>query len=148
MPSPTFHIDVRLKEWATERQVVYIDAITKHKSVRAAARALGIHKSSIDSGIASVRNRAAIAGYSPQHDMTRTVPAPFKVKGVSTYYDKEGKASGQWVKSQLDDDAREQIIREFVKNAAQGEHIVVEYQPMLPLRGATKLVEIIMILFL
>lgn len=29
------------------------------------------------------------------------------------------------------------IIREFVKNAAQGEHIVVEYQPMLPLRGAT-----------
>ena len=28
------------------------------------------------------------------------------------------------------------IIREFVKTAAQGEHIVVEYQPMLPLRGA------------
>jgi DNA-binding response OmpR family regulator/EAL domain-containing protein (putative c-di-GMP-specific phosphodiesterase class I) len=28
------------------------------------------------------------------------------------------------------------IIREFVKDAAQGEHIVVEYQPMLPLRGA------------
>ncbi len=30
------------------------------------------------------------------------------------------------------------IIREFVKNAAQGEHIVVEYQPMLPLRGAER----------
>jgi DNA-binding response OmpR family regulator/EAL domain-containing protein (putative c-di-GMP-specific phosphodiesterase class I) len=29
------------------------------------------------------------------------------------------------------------IIREFVKEAAHGEHIVVEYQPMLPLRGAT-----------
>ncbi len=28
------------------------------------------------------------------------------------------------------------IIREFVKNAARGEHIVVEFQPMLPLRGA------------
>jgi PleD family two-component response regulator/EAL domain-containing protein (putative c-di-GMP-specific phosphodiesterase class I) len=28
------------------------------------------------------------------------------------------------------------IIREFVKNAARGEHIVVDYQPMLPLRGA------------
>ena len=28
------------------------------------------------------------------------------------------------------------IIREFVKNAAQGEHIEVDYQPMLPLRGA------------
>ncbi|MCX7033568.1 MAG: response regulator [Arenimonas sp.] len=28
------------------------------------------------------------------------------------------------------------IIREFVKEAAHGEHIVVEYQPMLPLRGA------------
>ena len=28
------------------------------------------------------------------------------------------------------------IIREFVKEAGKGEHIVVEYQPMLPLRGA------------
>ena len=27
------------------------------------------------------------------------------------------------------------IIREFVKNAARGEHVVIEFQPMLPLRG-------------
>jgi len=34
------------------------------------------------------------------------------VRGVSSYYNKEGELSGQWVKSRADDQAREQIIRE------------------------------------
>jgi hypothetical protein len=46
--------------------------------------------------------------------MTRTVPDGFRVKGVSTYYNKDGKPSGQWVKSTADSEQQEQIIRDFV----------------------------------
>jgi hypothetical protein len=44
--------------------------------------------------------------------MTRTVPEGFRVKGVSTFYDKDGKPRNQWVKSQVDQDAQDAIFRE------------------------------------
>jgi hypothetical protein len=103
MPRPQYVIDARLKEWATETQASHIDAINQHQSMRGAAKALGVTKSTVTQSMAALRKKAALFGYSPEHDMTRTVPDPFIVKGVSTYYNKEGKASGQWVKSTLDE---------------------------------------------
>lgn len=50
-------------------------------------------------------------GFSPEHDMTHVVPDGYLVKGVSTYYNKEGKAAGQWVKSTLDRERMEAIVR-------------------------------------
>ena len=79
-----------LKEWATGRQAELIDAVEKHGSARAAAAALGLHHSYIGKAMKAVRAKAALAGHSPQHDMTHTVPDGFTVRGVSTYYDKEG----------------------------------------------------------
>lgn len=70
---------------------------------------------------------AALRGYSPDHDMTRTVPEGFAVKGVSTYYDSEGKPRGQWVKSRADDAQRERMIREFMEGLAGG---AAKYTPM------------------
>jgi hypothetical protein len=113
MPRPQYVIDARLKEWATETQASHIDAINQHQSMRGAAKALGVTKSTVTQSMAALRKKAALFGYSPEHDMTRTVPDPFIVKGVSTYYNKEGKASGQWVKSTLD----EQKAREAIKAA-------------------------------
>lgn len=54
--------------------------------------------------IDSVRKRAALKGWSPQHDMTHTVPDGFNVKGVSTLYNAEGAVAAQWVKSSIDND--------------------------------------------
>lgn len=59
--------------------------------------------------------RNAMQGWAPGHDMTHTVPSPFVVKGVSTYYDKDGQPAGQWVKSRLDDSQAEDAIRAYVK---------------------------------
>jgi hypothetical protein len=56
-----------------------------------------------------------IRGYSPEHDMTREVPEPFVVRGVSTYYNRDGEPTGQWVKSVLRDDAATAVIREFTE---------------------------------
>lgn len=108
-------IDVELKAYATDKQKEYIDAINECGSNRKAAKKLGINPAGIDQGMKSVRKKAALAGYSPEHDMTRTVPSPFVVKGVSTYYNKDGKPSGQWVKSQVDADKREQFMLEAIE---------------------------------
>jgi hypothetical protein len=101
-------IDPRLKEWATETQAAYVDAVIEHGSQRSAAKALGIGESSLRGGLERLKRSASLRGYSPAHDMTRTVPDTHVVKGVSTYYDSEGKVAGQWVKSSLDNEKAEQ----------------------------------------
>ena len=65
-------------------------------------------------------------GWSPEHDMTRPVPAGYHVRGVSTYYDEDGKARGQWVKSAIDQDAQEEIFRAACKAMAE------ELKPLRP----------------
>jgi hypothetical protein len=95
-------IDVRLKEWATSRQLEYIDAVNKHKgNLHHAAKALNITRQSIQNSFRSLKKKAALQGYSPAHDMTRVVPSPFVVKGVSTYYNKDGQPAGQWLNLRL-----------------------------------------------
>lgn len=79
--------------------------------IKVASR-LGVNRRGIDKIINRVKNRAALQGFSPEHEMTRAVPDGFTVKGVSTYYNKDGKPTGQWVKSRADDDRRTEIIKE------------------------------------
>ncbi|USE79496.1 LysR family transcriptional regulator [Cupriavidus gilardii] len=105
-------IDQRLKEWATPRQIEIIEALEQHGSERKAAAALGVARGTITAAISGLRKRAAQAGYSPAHDMTRTVPDGYRVRGVSTYYGKDGKPVGQWVKSAVDQERMREIMRE------------------------------------
>jgi len=101
--SDAFIIDPELKTFASERQAQYIDAVNKHGTVDAAATALGAAQSTISGALSRVRANAAVRGYSPDHDMRRPVPDTHVAKGVSTYYDADGKVRAQWVKSSLDD---------------------------------------------
>ena len=117
--TPRYRVDPELKKYATESQKRCIDAVNEQRSFRGAARVLGINYSSVNQAIYAVEKKAALAGFAPAYDMTRTVPAPFVVRGVSTYYDKEGEVRGQWVKSQLDRNQVEQVIREFVDSLVQ-----------------------------
>ena len=108
-------IDEALKQWATDRQIVIIDAINKFNSHRAAAKELSISHGTISNAVKSLKYKASLHGYSPQHDMTRTVPDNYIVKGVSTYYNKDGKPSGQWVKSKLDESRAEIAMLEAIE---------------------------------
>lgn len=63
---------------------------------------------------------AVIRGHSPAHDMTHTVPEPYVVKGVSTYYNDEGKPVGQWVKSSLAHSEIVAIMRQVAGEIAEG----------------------------
>lgn len=99
----------KLKQFAlNDTQRAKIDAVIEHGSNRKAAKAMGLAPSSVDNTIQSIRKRAARLGYSPQHDMTRTVPDGFSVSGVSTMYDADGNVRAQWVKSKQE---REMLLK-------------------------------------
>ena len=95
----------------TDRQREVLEAVVKHGSNRKAAKALGLNPRTVERSLSCVRSHASQMGWSPDHDMTHAVPDGYLVKGVSTYYDKEGKPSGQWVKSQQDAKRMQELQR-------------------------------------
>ena len=99
-----------LKYATTERQREIFKAVVLKSSHRKAAEFLKTDHGNIDRVMSLIKKQAALKGYSPQHDMTRTAPDPFVVKGVSGYYDKEGQLRGQWVKTSLDAANRQKMI--------------------------------------
>jgi hypothetical protein len=105
-------LDTKLKEFGNKLQAERLDAVNVHGTYRDAAAALGVTSTAIRQSIAIMERNAARQGYAPEHDMTRTVPDGFQVKGVSTYYNADGKPIGQWVKSSADDLRRKQLMEE------------------------------------
>lgn len=59
------------------------------------------------------KKRLAEKGFSPQHDMTKEVAPGFLVKGTSTLY-KEGSPILQWVKTKIDPDRIQEMVKEFL----------------------------------
>ena len=105
-------IDENLLQFATEKQAEHIKAVNFYGSQRLAAKALNVCKGTIQSSIEAVRKKAEIKGYSPQHDLTHIVPDSYKVKAYSTYYNKDGKPTGQWIKTSLDEEKAKLIMQE------------------------------------
>lgn len=103
----------------TERQKELCMAVIKEGSGNAGARAIGMDLGQASKMLSSIRGRAARAGYSPEHDMTRTVPEGFHVRGTSTLYDAEGNAKLQWVKSSIDHERQREIMQEFADGLAE-----------------------------
>ncbi len=112
-------IDDDLRQFATVRQLEILDAFVLHGSHGKAAKALGVCKGTVQGAMESLRRKASRQGYSPEHDMTHIVPDGYIVKGVSTYYNKEGKPSAQWVKSSVDSDRQLELIKSFVLTLAE-----------------------------
>jgi hypothetical protein len=100
--------------FANDRQKEIIQAINEYGGIRPAARALQLHHTTVADSIRIVRRKAAISGYAPDNDMVRVVPDPFIVRGISTYYNAEGKASGQWVKSRIEDTKLQEMMRQTI----------------------------------
>jgi hypothetical protein len=119
MPKAIDHVDPELFKWTTGKQAEKLQAIIDHGSLAAAAKALGVDSSMVSKTLSRVKHKAATEGYSPEHDMTRTVPAGYVVKGVSTYYNEDGKPQAQWVKSSLDQQQRDQLMREAFEAMAE-----------------------------
>lgn len=113
-PQGKVHVDEALKQWATNREVQYIDAINACGSTHQVARELGVNIRNLQRSMSALRKRAALHGYAPESDYTKTVPEPLVLKGVSTLYGKDGDVKLQWVKSQLDRTMARDAIEEWV----------------------------------
>ena len=100
-----------LLPYATERQAEKINALEEHGSQRKAAEALGVSRRCIRSAVEQVKRKAAKQGHSPEHDMVNTVPEGYHIKGVSTNYGADGEIKQQWVKSQVDKEKQEELLR-------------------------------------
>ncbi|MES9148553.1 hypothetical protein ABER20_12025, partial [Cutibacterium acnes] len=64
-----------------------------------------------ESTVRERRAKLAKSGWSPEHDMTKTVPEPYMVKGTSTLYDKDGQQVLQWVKTSVDRETELALIQ-------------------------------------
>jgi hypothetical protein len=104
-------IDEALFQYATPRQREVLEAVNLHGSAKAASIALGINVGAASDAYIAVKKKAALRGYAPENDFTRPVPDGFIAKGVSTYYDKEGKPTGQWVKASLDAARQQELFK-------------------------------------
>lgn len=90
------------------------DGIRKHGGVRTAARAAGMARTTYRDRLtkerAEVAARAA-SGVAPEYDLTHPIAPGYRLKGASSYYNKDGVLSGQWVKSQIDPGEMEGLQR-------------------------------------
>lgn len=112
-------IDPGLKQWATQRQAEYIDAINQHGGYRPAAKALGCSHQNVMSSIAGLKKRAVMQGYAPESDLRVVVPEPMILRGTSTLYGDDGALKLQWVKTKLSDELAEKAMREAVAALAE-----------------------------
>lgn len=103
----------------TDWQREIIKAVETHGSRKKAASALKINRATIDQLYSRLLKKAALKGFSPEHDMTHEVPDGYFVKGVSTYYDENGTVKGQWVKTSADQDRLEEILKDFALHLAE-----------------------------
>lgn len=103
----------------SDRQREIIQAYLKEGTARKAAKFLGANAGHVCRVVQKIKTRAALKGHSPEHDMTKTVPDPFIVKGTSTYYNKDGVPTGQWVKTTLDQERKEAVVREMCEALAE-----------------------------
>lgn len=104
--------DPQLSAFADDREKSFLAAIEKHGNPTHAAKALGIHHSVLIRALDRLEKRAAKMGYAPEHHWTHPVPDGFIAGGVSTYFNKDGVPTGQWVKASADKARQEEIFRE------------------------------------
>ena len=110
-----------------------IDAVKLLKidglSQRKAASMLNITRAALRDRISAVEKNAAKRGYSPENNWLHPVPDGHKIKGISTFYDEEGKAVRQWVKSQTDEERQFEILVERLENATSA---IPQFKPTKP----------------
>ena len=99
----------------SERQTEILEALIVAGSYKEAGRAVGVHPEQIRRAVRRVERTAYWQNYSGDdaHDMKHPIPETHYLKGLSTYYGKDGSVSGQWVKTNAKIQDMLEGIREF-----------------------------------
>lgn len=107
-----------LVAFGTPTERISADALVRAGSVTDAAAELGIEPRQLRAHLSELRRRAASRGYAPGHDMTKTAPEGFGIKGVSTLYDGDGNVRAQWVKTRADEDHKYTALLDAMSHIA------------------------------
>jgi hypothetical protein len=112
-------VDVGLYDYCTPRQKEVLEAIEIHGGATAAAKVLGCDKTLPAKTYNLVKAKAAKQGYAPDFDMSHPVPDGFIAKGISTYYNSEGKPTAQWVKASVDQERQKEFFENFIRDLCE-----------------------------
>lgn len=112
-------IDPKLREWATAREIEYLDAITEHGGIRPAARALGVAQQSVQDGLSKLRARAAKNGYAPGHFENGTAPG-FTMGKVTVQRGATGEVERTWERQSPDLERQLELVREMIRTMSEG----------------------------
>lgn len=112
--------------FGTPLEKLVAEAIGAHGDLVAAAASLNMTPVAVRAHLRELAARAAKRGWSPDHDMTKTVPDGYGVKGVSTMYDGDGNIRAQWVKTSRDQEHQLEALFAAVATIAE------------PFRGASE----------
>lgn len=104
-------MDAHLASYATVRQLEFLEAIDKHGSKRAAARALGCAPSTIRMSLNALEALAARKAVMPAHGLVVPAPDGFKAKGASIYREKTEEHPAHWLKLVEDTDRQAELRR-------------------------------------
>lgn len=102
-----------------DRHYEVLDALEQSESLSKAARLLDMDASNMRRYIRKMKRKAELQGVSPEHDMTKAAPDTYMVKGTSTLYDDEGNVKIQWVKTDIDKEARLKAIIDAIQEYAE-----------------------------
>lgn len=97
---------------ATPRQLEYMKAIQEHGSLRKAAKALGLARSTLGNSMEIVKRKAARLGHAPGHFNSGVAPG-FRM-GKVTIQRGPGGVEKVWERQSPDEAALEGLLREFV----------------------------------
>jgi len=97
-----------LDQSATPKQKFYISAVKEHGSFRAAAKALGVNKSTVIEAIQAARRRAALEGHAPGHFDSGTAPG-FVMGKVTVQRGKDGEVERTWERQSPETNSLEAI---------------------------------------
>ena len=101
------------------QRLIVIENIAKGKTLSSVAREYNLNERSLRKTKAALLGRAGQKGYSPEHDWLHPVPDGHKIKGISTYYNEDGKPTAQWVKSQTDEQRQFEMLCERLEAAQE-----------------------------
>lgn len=112
-------IDQMLYQFANVKQLEILEAVEKYGSARQAALALGLGKTTVTENINKVKAKAAEAGYAPENNLHHPIADGLKLAGTSTYFNKDGKVTAQWVKTKEDSKRQTEMVQEAIAAAME-----------------------------
>lgn len=109
-------LDPRLLSYCdTDRQREVLAAYIEHGTSEAAAKHLNCRDSNVRHIVNTIQRNAAKKGWNP----IDRIPEGYKLKGRSTLRDADGNTKIEWIKTEVDKERMEQIMRETTEALAE-----------------------------